>query len=466
MRRVPINFHPVSSKGDHPQTGGGRMINAIIEEIEDGRRIIKRAPGLTRFSNSVDSNTFCRGLIMANSGTLLAVYDGAVESFDTNGVGEVRGPLAGSDLVTLARNNATTPDIVGVSPDNGAFILSASGAPGAYPDADVETPNSVCFTGGYFFFTYGDGRCRASGLNSTAIATTDEITAESHSGGLLRGVAHRGLLFLFGPSAIEVWQGDQPNATGFPFNRSTVIERGIAGTNAVAGWEDNFASVLMWASPDNMVYQLRGYEPFRISTPSIERDLQDLTDKTTLRCFVAAHDGHPYFYLKSDSFTHAYDLLTSTWQERRSTGYDRFRVEQSVFGFGDWILGDEITGDLGRLDADLYQEYGDDLVFEIESATSDDFPMNAGIKRADFNFVGAAGSVIGEDPQASIYWSEDGGTNWSIPLLRGLGEIGEYGNLVTVKRCGRMGAHGRKWRVSVSDRGYIGLLGGAMWLDR
>jgi hypothetical protein len=464
VRRVPISFTPTSSLGDHPQTGGGRKINAIVEQIEDGRKIIKRAPGLVRWSQSVGGNTHVRGMIAANSGTLLVVYDDEVESFDSGGVGEVRGALSGSDLVTLARNNATTPDVVGVSPSQGAFVLSASGSPGAYPDADVQSPVSVCFTGGYFFFMYGDRRCRASGLNATSISTLDEIRAESGSGAGLRCVAFRGQLFLFCTDKTEVWQGDQPNASGFPFNRATVIERGIASTNAVAGWEDKFAAELIWVGQDNMVYQLRGYDPYRISTPTIERDLQGMTDKSSLRCFVSAHNGHPYVFVKSATFTHVYDLLTATWQERNSYGLSRTRMEQCINHFGDWIMGDELTGDLWRLDADTDLEGEDPLVWEVESDVTSNFPMNAPVKRADFNFVGGAGREAEQDPTVAISWSDNGGTDYGTPLMRSLGEIGQYGNLVTLKRCGRMGAHGRRWKMVCGDQGYVGLLGGAMFL--
>jgi len=464
VRRIPIQFSPASSKGDHPQTGSGRKINAIIEQDEDGRKFVKRAPGLTRWSRALGTRTHTRGMIAANTGTLLVVYNAEVQSFNSAGVGSVRGALAGTDLVTLARNNAATPNVVGVSPASGPFVLSAAGAPGAYPDADVQSPIAVCFTGGYFFFMYGDRRCRASGLNSTAINSLDEIKAESSAGAGLRCVAFRGQLFLFCADKIEVWQGDQPNASGFPFNRATIIERGIASTNSVAGWENEFAAELIWAAPDNMVYQLRGYEPFRISTPTIERDLQALTDKSSLRCFVAAHNGHPYFYLKSATFTHVYDLLYSNWVERKSYSLERFRAEQCVYHFNDWIIGDELTGDLWRLDADTYQEGNDPLVWDIESDVTEDFPMNAPVKRADFNFVGSAGAIGADAPTVAISWSENGGTDYGTPLMRSLGDIGKYGNMVTLKRCGRMGSHGRKWRMVCGDRGYIGLAGGTMFL--
>lgn len=467
MKIVPITFSPLSSKGEQPQLGGARLLNAIAEQLEDGRVIIKRAPGLVKLFSSIDDRIHCRGMIPANSGVLFVVYNGRVQSVTFSGgvyTIEDRGELAGIDLVTMARNNAATPDVVGVSSTFGAFVLTTGGLPAAYPDADVGVPISVCFTGGYFFFPYGDGRCRSSGLNSTAINSLDEITAESHSGGLIRGVPHRGQLFLSGPGSKEVWQGDQPNASGFPLNRSTVIERGLASTHAVSGWEDNFASALIWVGSDNIVYHLKGYEPYRISTPTIERDLQNLADKSTLRAFVAMHSGHPYFYLKSQSFTHVYDLLTSTWQERKSYGLDRFRAEQSVYMFGDWLLGDELNGDVYRLDEDVYTEDGDPLVFEVTSAVVEGFPVRRAVKRIDLNFVANA-SAPATDANVTIYWSEDGGATWSTPVIRTLWREGRFSDLITVKRCGHISAKGYRVKVLVSDPVFVGLLGGTIGVE-
>lgn len=473
MRQVPINFGTISSKGEVPQSGGARLKNCIVEQIEDGRLIIKRAPGLNPAIESVTLSNHTRGMIMANDGTLLRVLNGRVESVTESGgvlISEDRGALVGSDLVTLARNMAAIPDVVGVSPSSGAFILSATGAPAAYPDTDIGNPNGVCYVGSYFFYTYGDGRCVASGQNSKSINTLDSTTAEAYSDTLLRPVGRDGQLILFGSQSFEIWSLDQPNASGFPANRATVVKCGLAGTNAVAGWEEGFVRELLWAGSDNIVYQLRGYEPVRVSTPSVERDLQALTDKSTLRAYVAMHNAHPYWFLKGQTFTHAFDLLTSTWQERDSFGLSRFRAEQSVYAFGDWMLGDETTGDAFRLDAGAYLDGDDALTWEVESQTSDLFPQRKGCKRADFHFVNGTG-VAGEgdtietDPKVIIQWSDDGGTNWSASLERSLGRIGQFGNRVTVKRCGHVGPNGRKWRLRVSDPVFVGLLSGTMFIE-
>lgn len=470
MAPVPINFGTISSPGEKPLASGSRLINSILEQLQDGRIVNKRAPGLTRFVTSLGGRIHCRGMIGANPGTLLVVYNEQVESVTFDGTVTTsadRGALSGIDLVTLARNNALIPDVVCVSPDNGAFVLSPAGPPLPYPDPDVGAPNSVCFLDGYFFFTYGNGDCRASGINSTSINSLTFIRAESASEGLLRGVAFRGLLFLCGPSTIEVWQDTANISPAFPFSRSVVIPRGLASTNAIAGWETKTASTLLWAGSDNTVYKLSGYEPIRVSTHDVEHDLQRLVDKTTLRAFMFANSGHHFFVLKSPAWTWVLDLLTSTWQERMSYGVENWRGEQSIYHFGDWIIGDEDTGFCFRPDNLNYQEDTDFLVWDVTSTVSDGFPNRVGIPRADFQFVPATGITTGlpltsRNPQVTVQWSDDGGATWSFPLIRELGMSGAYKQRISVTRTGQAGPHGRKWKLSVSDPNFIALLKGTM----
>lgn len=464
-----IVFGNVSSPGETGRTSKSRLINCILEQLQDGSTNHKRAPGLKRFITSAGGNAHTRGMIAANSNTLLVVYNGKVESVSYSAgatISSVGGTLSGTDLVTLARNNAATPDIVCVSPANGAFTINAAGAVSAYPDADVGAPNSVCFGDGYFFFTYGDGSCIASGLNSTSINVLDSIKAESQSGPILRGVFYRGLLFLFTPSTTEVWQ-DTANPTGFPFSRSAVIPRGLMSANAVAGWEDRFPAQLMWVGPDNIVYKMVGYEPVRISTHDVEHDLQSLADKTEVRCFVAMNNGHPFFYVKSSEFTWAYDLLTSTWQERHSYGLTRWRGEQSCFMWDDWVIGDELTGYGFRLDNRTYAEDTSVLVWDVTSQPAKGFPNRYAVARADFDFVAGMGVTGGDpnqegDPQVMVSWSDDGGATFNYPLMRRLGKAGRYGERVTVLRAGQATSYGRQWRLQISDPVYVGLLGGDM----
>lgn len=462
MTAVPISFPTIHSEGDKSRLSGGRIVNGILEKLTDGRIIIKRAPGLSPAVSQVGTHRHCRGMGAANGATYFAVYDNALQEV-TGTAGVARTAVPGSDIVTIARNNATTPDVVCVSPVNGPFKLTIGSGAGSYPDADVQNPLSVCFTGGYFFFVYADGRCRASGLNSTAINTLDEARFESRAGGLLRGIPYRGQLLLMGSLGIEVWQADVGNAVGFPFSRVAIIPRGLAGTNAVAGSENGFPETIIWAGSDNIVYQLNGYEPVRISTHDIEHDLQAIRDKSSLHAFAFMNNGHPFWVLKSDSWTWVYDLLTATWQSRKSYLLDNWKGEQSIYLNGVWYIGDDDSGVIYSPNAKIYDENGDALILEVTSASTMDFPMRSAVPRVDFDFAAGLGSPLTvENPQVTVEWSDDGGVTWSRPVYRPLGSQGKYSTRVSINNAGRTKPAGRSWRLRVSDAVYVALLGGMM----
>ena len=132
MQQAAIKFAANSSPGERSQLSGARLINAIVEKLGTEQMIVKRAPGLRRYSNSSGSYSHCRGIIEVNDSNALVVYNEYVESISIasgSPVNDVRGFIPGSDLVTLAKNNATNPDIVCVSPANGPYVLTTTGEP-------------------------------------------------------------------------------------------------------------------------------------------------------------------------------------------------------------------------------------------------------------------------------------------------------------------------------------------------
>jgi hypothetical protein len=76
--------------------------------------------------------------------------------------------------------------------------------------------------------------------------------------------------------------------------------------------------------------------------------------------------------------------------------------------------------------------------------------------------VGSATGIdpIETNPEVSISWSDDGGVNWSNPVLRRLGAQGETKARLTLLNTGLSGPQGRRWRLDVSDPVYVGFLGG------
>lgn len=462
-----IAFPASSAPGRGFGEGGGRLVNAYVEAPPEAGRnqlVHRRVPGLSQFGVFGGSYTNTRGAILVGS-TLYVAVDGSVLSVVNNEGAPptvtLVGALAGTDRVIFARNNKTpTPDCVAVC-DDGTFTVS-SGSVASYPDGDLPSSNSVTFLDGYFVFTQAVGTFYTSSINSTAIAGTDFATAESAPDGLVRGVAFRRMLLLFGTSTTEVWL-NTANATGVPFSRAEVIQRGLAGAGAVAGFEPGGPDALCFVGDDGKVYQLEGYALRPISTPDVERAIGDIGDPTTLDACVASADGHHFWHLTSSEWTWVYDLTTRQWHERASHGQANWRARVAVRAFNRWLVGGD-GAVLWNYAAREPSEAGAALRFSATSKPTGSFPNRIAVPRADFDLRVGVGSETGtaaqQDPQIEIEWSDDGGVTWSGPLLRSLGRQGQWRQRVRVHRTGRTGPIGRMWRVSTADAVDIALLGG------
>lgn len=371
--------------------------------------------------------------------------------------------------VTFARNNkAPTPDQVLCIAGIGAFPFTSS-ALGSVLDVNSEIPNSVCFGEGYLFFTIPRGACYASGINATTVNSNDVTVAESRPDPLVRGVFWNGELYLFGETTTEVWASNgNPNSTGFPFNRSTVIWRGLLAPGAVCGFEEGFEGGLFIVADDNSVRLIQGWQPQTISTPDVERAIEACADKSAIRCFVYDLDGHACVVVDvAGEATWVYDLTEGgRWHERKSDGADAWRLTgNSVKAFGKWIAGARASGNLYQIDADTYDEDGDTLSFVAESIAMEAFPQRLQVPRADFNFGMGVGTDSVAEPQVKIQWSDDGGHTWSDPLTASLGEKGRRKMQVRKNRLGLTGVKGRRFRLTVDDPVYVALLAGSMEVE-
>ncbi|PZM07583.1 hypothetical protein [Rhizobium tubonense] len=458
-----------TSPGARPGEGSGRLINCYAEALESGARasfVRRRVPGLARLIATAFPG--CRGFHFYNGDLYVAQSNRLSRINVAAGVySQVNlGALAGIGRVTFARNNKVpTPDIVCVT-ENGAFIVNRTTAPTSFTDPDLPQPVTVAFLDGYFVFAIRDGRFFTSGINDITINALDFGKAESHSGGLLNAVAFGEQLMLMGPSSVEFWQ-NAGNATGTPFSRSSVVARGLASTFAVAGTEYGFSS-LIFIGDDNGVYRIDGgYQPTKISNADLDRLITAVADKTLLDVTVAVTEAHAWATVSGPNFSWTYELATGFWHERASYLDDHWRGVCSVQAFGGWVIGDRTTGDIWLLNPDIQTEGTNPLVMKAYSLPSIGFPNRVAIPRADFDIIVGQGKVTGldpieVDPVCLISWSDDGGATFGTPLKRSLGRLAKYMTNVVINRAGSAGRYGRVWCFEVSDRIYVGLLGGSM----
>jgi hypothetical protein len=472
MPDAPIPFPLTSAPGKNPHESAGRLINCYAEPLIGGARaknVWRKAPGLKSFK--LGTWTGWRGGIVVGN-LLYAGFTGSnkIASYANDGTETSLGTRSGTKKIIWARNNkATTPDVIGVDPDNGAFQVTTSPSVIDYPDSDVGSPNSVCFLDGYFFFTYGDGTCIASAINDTAINPLDFVKVDGNSNGLLRAIPF-GELYLFGNNTIEPWQ-NTAEATGFPFSRVKSIPVGLLGRYAITGYEPGFGKGLIFVASDKTVQALNGYEPTKISTPDVDRAISSFIDgggsTDDIELFPYVVGGHACAVMRTPDWTWTLDIDNVRWHERQSSLLSNARFYGSVNAFGKWLAGDSQTANIVEISESALDELGDPLPFTAESGPVTAFPNRLVCNQVTFDVARGVGIATGADPTQTdpsvfIQWSDDGGINWSTPIERKLARQATSPGPVRVNRCGLTKDQGRRWRVTMYDAVDIEMTGGSM----
>jgi hypothetical protein len=409
---LPIPFPDSTMPGTpgHFQESGGRIINCYVEPLAPtapSQIIYRRAPGLRNFGTTVRSGF--RGAIEVNSVLYCAFGNRLVSLGAAGGAATDIGALTGTAKGFFARNMLRpTPNVVFCDPDgNYAKIDPSTGTITPNYDLDLPSPNSVCVLDNFFVYTISDGRAFASDFNSADVQPLSFGTAEAKADGLIRG----GQLFLMGPSSTEVWAN--AGTTPFPFQRSVVIPRGIAGPYCVSGFEDNFSRALVWVADDNTVVRLNGYTPEKISPPDLDGLIERVTDKTQLEMSSFISRGHAFILLSSTTWSWVFDLNNNKWAERNSYLQARSRITGGVFSFGRWLCGDLLSGNVQEITNPVHTEIGQPFRWRLESGAVENFPVGARVGRFDAEFVTGVGQAT--TPHIMNITGAVAGTPFSTP---------------------------------------------------
>jgi len=455
MVDVPLPL--ISSPGRLEQTAGGRLINCFPEKLPPtaGKpNAYWRVPGLRLWAAT--EGLRYRGALRVNN-QLYVVIDNSVWVFTPSGAGtQLAGTLPGIVPVTMARNNKNPPDIVIVSPGDGASWISpdANTLVQGYPDGDVGQPNAVVFHKGFFIFTYGDGHTQSSDVSSTNINTLKYATAESKPDTLYRPIPlGNGQLLLCGSNSMEAWGG--ANETGYPFSYVATIGRGIVGPYAIAGHDDGFGKGIYFVGDDFKVSTLDGYTVVPISPPDLDLLIEREPAKGRITVSVYVSQGHGVVAVQGRHWCWEYDTGLKTWHERTSHLVDYWRGLFPVAAFGYWICGDRKSGNLAVIDGLTNTEFGEPLLIEIETGPIGAFPQAVRINSIELYLTKGIGNALGAipaetDPDISIEVSRDGGQTWSNPRPIKVGRQALTNQRVRASIWGQAQTQGVRWRLRES----------------
>lgn len=466
-----IPFPLLSAPGRKQQTAGGRLENCFPEKLSGtaGQEYVYwRVPGLKSFGTSADTN-FRGGLTVGN--TFYGVFGSKAYTFTSAGGAGVAltGTVPGTAPVIMARDNASTPNIAIVSPGDGVVQI-ASGAISAWPDADVGQPNAVTFMRGAFFFSYGDGKLRNSGINSTSINTLDVATAESKPDTLYRPIQlGNGQLLACGSSSSEVW-GGQFNDTGFLLNYIATIPRGIVGPYAITGDQDGWGKGLFAVGDDLKVHRLEGYEFQPISPVELDTLIEAETDRTAISISVYVAQGRGYVVVQGATWCWEFDTVLQSWHERKSHLLSYWRGMYPAPAFGKWLCGDRLSGNLLEISSTTHDEVGDPLRMRIETGPLGGFPKVLRINGIELYLTKGVGIATGSDPvqtdpDIEISISRDGGTTWSNGRPIKVGRQSLSAGRVRSALWGQADVQGVRWRFDESSNVPFGFMGADMQAD-
>ena len=268
-------------------------------------------------------------------------------------------------------------------------------------------------------------------------------------------VDHREI-YLLGETSSEVWvdQGTSP----FPFNRipGTSTQHGIVSAFSVSRLGNSFAYLSKNNRGTAQIVQMNGYVPQRISTHAVENSLtnQTITDAIA---WTYQLEGHEVYVISFPTLqlTWCFDIATGMWHKWLYTNnlgqYERCRGNCAAVFQGYVLVGDYSNGKIYHLDRNVYTDDGQH-VKRLRRAPH----LTVDLQRQYFEelqlqFQPGVGLDVGqgEDPQAMLRWSNDGGSTWSNEHWTTIGKIGKYTNRAIWRRLGT--ARDRIFEVSISD---------------
>ena len=447
-----------------------RMINLFPEIIPEGGKepaFLNRAPGL-RLRVAVGSGPI-RGM-WEFGGNLYVVSNNTLYKVDSTYTVTTLGVVSGTSGPVSMADNGTQ---LFVACDGPSYIYNAStGAFAQITDGDFPGAVTVAYLDGYFVFNEPNSQkiWITSLLDGLSVDPLDFASAEGSPDGVVGIIADHREIWVFGTNSVEVWY-NSGNAD-FPLSRiqGAYNELGCAAPYSIAKMDNG----LFWLGKDargqGIVYRTNGYTGQRISTHSVEWQIQQYENMSDAIGYTYQQDGHSFYVLifPQANRTWVYDVATQAWHERAGFAngdFTRHRSNCQAFFQGEVLVGDYENANVYSFDLDDYSDNGS-IQKWLRSWRALPTGQN-NLKRTaqhslQLDCETGVGLVSGQgsDPQVMLRWSDDGGHTWSNEHWVSIGKIGEFYRRAIWRRLGMtMKIRDRVYEVSGTDPVKIAIVG-------
>jgi hypothetical protein len=274
-------------------------------------------------------------------------------------------------------------------------------------------------------------------------------------------VDHR-QVYLLGEVTTEVWVDVGSQISGlltFPFQRvaGTSSQNGCGAAFSVARFADSFMFLARDTLGTATIGIMQGYEYKRLSTHAVENSLVGI-NVTDARAWTYQVEGHEFYVITfpNADLTWVYDLATQQWHkwlywDSPTATYHRHRANCGIAFANKNLVGDWQNGKIYSLDYDAYTDAGSPIrrLRRAPHITTD--LQRQYFEEFQIQFQPGVGLSTGqgENPQAMLRWSNDGGSTWSNEHWTSIGRQGAYQNRAIWRRLGW--SRDRIFEVAVSD---------------
>jgi hypothetical protein len=456
MGIVPISLGTRSNPSRHAkQAGNARLINCFAEEIgEEGKTpwVITACAGLSEFGTALGGGI--RAMLEAD-GNLYVVAGQFVYKIGRYGEQTQIGSIQTATNPVYMRRNRASPTQIAIVSD-GYYYVITNDSIAQIEDVDLPPPTSLAYLDGYGVLP-GINRYMITSVDDfTAIDGLDEGTAEADPDPIVRAHELGREVYFFGTRTTEAHQntGD----ADFPFQRSQVIEVGLAAADSVCPVDLENGRALVFVAHDHTVRMMAGYEAVVVSNGEIADLIRLRAEAGTiqdLRATSWSWGGRSFYCLSCPDWTRVLDTKTRYWHERKSYLADNWRIGVVVPFAGKLIAGDRITGQLYEMRDEIYDEAGEALVAEVIFPTVHMFPYGGVVNAVFPNIVTGVGlntaAAQNLDPVALFDWSKDGGDSFGSARTIKLHRQGQTGRRIQpLTRLGRFGQKGITFRTRIS----------------
>jgi hypothetical protein len=313
-------------------------------------------------------------------------------------------------------------------------------------------------------------------LDGTSVDPLDFASAEGSPDGVVAVNSIHRELWVFGTDTTEVWYDS--GATDFPLIpiQGAFNETGCIAPYSVAKLDNS----LFWLGNDprgfGVIYRSNGYAAQRVSTHAIEYAIQGYTDISDAVAYTYQQEGHAFYVISfpTGNATWVYDVATGAWHERAyltNGEFTRHRSNCQCNFQSTTLVGDYQNGNIYKFDLDVYADNGATQKW-LRSWRALPSGQN-NLKRTaqhslQLESESGVGLVVGQgnDPQAMLRWSDDGGHTWSNEHWKSMGAIGQYGYRTIWRRLGMtQKLRDRVYEVSGTDPVKIAIMGAELLIS-